>query len=427
MIKRAWNWLLGIEGEKQPPPRLIDLVKQKDSSPDGGFVRLNNDLALFFDDYEEKDPMVMMSYAYARRIAAAGMFFQGLAGKDLFDYVYDIFKSCQISTGVSVEFQEQAGAQGVELALKYLPEMSRDSLRLMTGLAAQGVNAFGSQPLPSMSRGKVLKVDECELILSKAKGLTGEGKPQISCRGEDEDYLIRVAGMLEEALGEILPSDSAYELASECLAELREKISQGMFYDGANPREKLMVYYSLCSMLDESGKDDRQNLMRVTIAANILKDEVEHEKALSYLEKGVVEFGRQALSSVLDPCSSYDIESVKSNVVNIIMGLMVKYGGEVVEHDVVKIVDNVTARVGENEAAKVGEEILALSVMSNATGYYIDQKDFKTARAYFKCVEGGISLYVKGRGDAFNEHQHGALRMVIQGFNELSEELGAIN
>ncbi len=177
MIKRAWNWLLGVEDAKKAPPRLIDFVKQKDNSTHGEFVRLNNDLAFFIDDYKDKednDPMVMMAYAYARRIAVAGMFFQGLAGKDLFDYVYDIFKKHQVSTGVSVDFQEQAGEQGMELALKYLPEMNRYNIKLMTGLAAQGFNAFGNQDCLPLDNNQVLTVEACSKILDKASTSASE-------------------------------------------------------------------------------------------------------------------------------------------------------------------------------------------------------------------------------------------------------------
>lgn len=168
MFNRVRKWLLGEGVSQKNNSSLIDMVKEKDDSGYGGFVRLNNDLALFVDDYKQKDPLIMMAYAYARRIAVAGMFFQGLAGKDLFDYVYDIFKNYQASTGVSVDFQEQAAAQAVELALKYLPEMNRDHIRLMTGLAAQGYNAYGSQSGLTLENSEVLTVEACAKILDNA-------------------------------------------------------------------------------------------------------------------------------------------------------------------------------------------------------------------------------------------------------------------
>lgn len=427
MIKRVWRWLLGVEDATQASPRLIDLVKQQDTSAHGGFVRLNNDLSHFVDDYKEKDPLIMMAYAYARRIAAAGMFFQGIAGKDLFDYVYDIFKKWQIATGVSVDFQEQAGAQGMELALKYLPEMDRDSIRLMTGLAAQGVNAFGSQPSPSISENHFLTVKECVLMLSKAKELTGspDASESSSTGGsENEDYLYRVAGLLTDSLGKNLPLKSAYALASECLTELREKIAKGIFYEGENPRESFMAYYSLCSMLDEVvAESDRELVTRVFFSAKILKGDVESEEGLSYLEKGIVEFGSQVLSINPFAYSKNDVVSVKRNAENIILFLMAEGGGNVCERDVSEIVNNVTARVGEKEATKVGSEILALSVMSNAVGYYIDQSDLVTAKAYFKCIELGLKKYIEGFEESFDAHQHGALEMVMQGYRALSDEL----
>lgn len=167
MINRAWNWLLGIDNTKLALLELIDLVEQRDKSPHGGFVRLNNDLSFFIDDYKEKEPVIIMAYAYARRAAVAGMFFQGLVGKDLFDYVFDIFKKYQLTTGTSVDFQEQAGAQGMDLVLRYAPEMNLHNLRLMTGLAAQGFNAFGNNDGLPLENNQVITVGACSKILNK--------------------------------------------------------------------------------------------------------------------------------------------------------------------------------------------------------------------------------------------------------------------
>lgn len=168
MFKRLRSWLFRKKVSQKYSLSLIDIVKEKDVSSYGGFVRLNNDLALFVDNYKKNDPLIMMAYAYARRIAVAGMFFQGLVGKDLFDYVYDIFKKYQASTGVSVDFQEQAAAQSLELAQRYLPEMSSDHIRLMTAFAVEGYNAYGSQSGLSLDNSEVLTVEDCIKILDNA-------------------------------------------------------------------------------------------------------------------------------------------------------------------------------------------------------------------------------------------------------------------
>jgi hypothetical protein len=61
-----------------------------------------------------------------------------------------------------------------------------------------------------------------------------------------DPYLEKVASILHSTLRPMMPIQNAYDLAAECLGELKSNISKGMFRDGANPREAVMAYYSLC-------------------------------------------------------------------------------------------------------------------------------------------------------------------------------------
>ena len=80
--------------------------------------------------------------------------------------------------------------------------------------------------------------------------------------GKDQ-YLEKVASILHSTIGPMMPLQNAYNLAAECLGELKGNISKGMFHDGANPREIVMAYYSLCSMLRESSlNDDRETILK---------------------------------------------------------------------------------------------------------------------------------------------------------------------
>ena len=86
----------------------------------------------------------------------------------------------------------------------------------------------------------------------------------------NDQYLGRVAAILRENIG---PTFDAYGLAEECLNELRGNISSGMFHDGPNPKENVMTYYTICSMISEtSSADDRATVLNLSVMASILKD-----------------------------------------------------------------------------------------------------------------------------------------------------------
>lgn len=68
------------------------------------------------------------------------------------------------------------------------------------------------------------------------------------------------------------------------------------------------------------------------------------------------------------------------------MGLMKEQGVLVPESDVKTIVNNVSAKVGDREVSKVGARILAVSVLSNATRYFIEQGENDVAYNYFMCI-----------------------------------------
>lgn len=64
-----------------------------------------------------------------------------------------------------------------------------------------------------------------------------------------DTYIEKVASILHTTIGPMMPLQNAYNLAEECLGELKGNISKGTFRDGAHPRETVMAYYSLCSMV----------------------------------------------------------------------------------------------------------------------------------------------------------------------------------
>lgn len=239
-----------------------------------------------------------------------------------------------------------------------------------------------------------------------------------------DQYLEKVADILHSTMGPMLPLKNAYNLSAECLRELRNNISKGVFHDGPNPRETLMAYYSLCSMVHESGlKDDKMTLLKITIMAQVLIKELADQGDLSLLEKGICQFGQQVLSEDSHLHSIEDPVEIKLSTVTIIMNLMKEHGASVSQDDVSNIVENVASNVGDKEICKVGEKVLALSVLSNATGYFIDQGDIQTATKYFMCIGAAIRKYFEGQMESFSTHQSSALRSIMEDYSSLAKEL----
>lgn len=239
-----------------------------------------------------------------------------------------------------------------------------------------------------------------------------------------EPYLERVASILHQTIGPTLPLENAYNLAEECLQELRSNISRGMFQDGANPRENIMAYYSLCSMVNESSaSDDKMDVLKISIMAQLLKEKLGEFESMSSLEKGIWQFGEQALSEGSGTYTKGDIEKIRSDAVQIIMDLMREQEVTASRQDVVKIVKNVSSNIGDKEVSKVGEKVLAVSVLSNATGYYIDQGGNDLAHSYFMCIGAAIRMHFEGQMDSYSEHQSKALSMIMQDHRSLGEEL----
>lgn len=98
---------------------LCDFVEKKN---DTGyvFININNDLGeAVRDGVDDWPPLMLMAYGYARRTAVAALYIQGLVEEDLYDHVKAFFKSIQIQTGHTVEFQEKAFTVAVDFMKGY--------------------------------------------------------------------------------------------------------------------------------------------------------------------------------------------------------------------------------------------------------------------------------------------------------------------
>lgn len=97
---------------------LSDVVK-KEHNTGHVFIDINNDLGESAEQIMRSSPIVQMAYGYARRCAAAAMHIQGLVDKETYDHVISIFKSLQVTTKQSDEFQEAAFEGAVNFMLEY--------------------------------------------------------------------------------------------------------------------------------------------------------------------------------------------------------------------------------------------------------------------------------------------------------------------
>lgn len=235
--------------------------------------------------------------------------------------------------------------------------------------------------------------------------------------GKDK-YLLRIAAILHENVGPTLPLKNAYNLAEECLNELKVNISSGMFHDGPNPKENIMAYYSMCSMVNEmSAADDKMTVLKLSVMTRALKDELGAFENMTSLEKGIWQFGEQVLADGLSAPSEVDVEKIKSDSVQIIMDLMKDQEVVVLEQDVKKIVNNVSA----NMVSKLGERILTVLVLSSAAKEYLDQGKNDIAYSYFKCCVTAFSKYCVGKLELYDDYQKSVLRVTMKDYRLLCE------
>lgn len=110
-------WELGKYAAIDKMLRLVDIVEKKHNLKEGVFGNISNDLNDAIS--EDTDILLKMAYGYARRVVAGALYLQGIFNKEAYNHAKNIFFSLQLSTGQSVEFQESAYAQALELLQSY--------------------------------------------------------------------------------------------------------------------------------------------------------------------------------------------------------------------------------------------------------------------------------------------------------------------
>ena len=123
-------------GSSDKNTRLAHCVDKLDKQ-ENIFVNVMNDLGSYVEQVGENDTNLRkMAYAYARRIAAAGLCAQGIWGQEEYDYILTIFHSFQQMTEHTVEFQEKASAQAVEYIQSYDARLDKKFLLSLVAVAS---------------------------------------------------------------------------------------------------------------------------------------------------------------------------------------------------------------------------------------------------------------------------------------------------
>ena len=244
----------------------------------------------------------------------------------------------------------------------------------------------------------------------------------------NDQYLERVASILHSTLAPMLPLQQAYGLAAECLSDLKGMISKGVFFDGPNPRESVMAYFSLCTMVHEArSSDDGESVFKIAILARVHGVKLKGRSSFTPLEEGICQFGARVLAEGASAVAVEDVSSVKIGAVSVILELLQEQGTSVSPDDIKQLVENVSALVVEREIVKVGDKVLAISSLTNVTGYSIDQGDLAMANVYFRCVVAAMDRYIKGQDGQLSEHQTGAIRTIMASYKSVVQELQAAN
>jgi len=131
-------------GEMTPKRhRLNEVVERKARTELGAFEDLNRDLGSFIEvNFETCDPVVKMAYAYARRTAVAGLFFQGIIGENAVKHVQDVFQGLQQLTGQTIAFQREAAQQATEIVGSYVSALDSKRELVLLNYAREGVTAI---------------------------------------------------------------------------------------------------------------------------------------------------------------------------------------------------------------------------------------------------------------------------------------------
>jgi len=122
-----------------------------------------------------------------------------------------------------------------------------------------------------------------------------------------------------------------------------------------------------------------------------------------------------------------NVAEIKLDAVEIIFDLVNKQGASVSRDDLLKLIENVSANIGEEDVNKAGAKVLAISALINVTAYSIDQGDIEMANVYSNCGFTAFDKFVKGQMESFNDYQADALRALQREYSSVTKEVMEAN
>lgn len=123
-VERLSNKKSLFSFRKKTPKESLGAMVPKAHNTGFVFADATNDLGEAADTIMKSSNLMKMAYGYARRAAAAALYIQGVADEQQFQHVVAMFKSLQLQTEHSVEFQESAGAEAATFLQRYHPSIS---------------------------------------------------------------------------------------------------------------------------------------------------------------------------------------------------------------------------------------------------------------------------------------------------------------
>ena len=109
-----------------------------------------------------------------------------------------------------------------------------------------------------------------------------------------------------------------------------------------------------------------------------------------------------------------NVKEIKFGAAAILLTLVNEQGISVSQDDLMTLIVNVSANIGDKDICMAGSKLLAMSALSNVTAYSIDQGDFPMARIYANCFGAAFTKYVKGQQHSFDDYQNGAIQMIVK-------------
>ena len=197
---------------------LLDIVPKQYDQDEGIFANINNDMAdINFLDYPIN---VQMSYAYARRTAAAGLFLQGVFTEDDYSHAALMFKNFQIMTYThldndkrNVNFQEKCARESDEFMMSYDSRLNRELCITITSIVEL-----------SKDRNTIPKISDYNMLISHIQYTM----KQSFINSKDDLMIIKI--LVEGIYQNIEKKIYSKELAEKFVLEELDAASKGDSY-----------------------------------------------------------------------------------------------------------------------------------------------------------------------------------------------------